>query len=347
MSRKRLDRSGVRVRRLLRRETAWFADLTTREIGKNYDDIDESFAENILQAHFLGVDPLGYFTLSKTIWVGEVAHKPFGFFVTTSKRGGSVKMGPHVTSPRFRGQGLGGELRNRVIRGLARQGTRKIYADGPVNRLDMITMDLRHGLQVEAQLREQYRRGIDEIVLGKMIRTPTATPVRAEGSSGTLRVGGVDIVEPRDDKAYRELLVRLAPRYYDGIDEGFARAILDSRDRFQESFRRKGRLPLLIKTERGRPAGVAVAVPKRGGAVKVAPLLLEPKVDRYSAAQALVTWILEASRRARWRRVYTLVPLVQAQEISAFRESGFQVEGVLRSPYKPGVDVVVAGRLFS
>lgn len=336
----------VRVRKLLPEERPWFESAAREEIAKDYDDIDETFAENIANAHSEGFDPLGYFTLEKTIWVGEYGGEPFGFLVTTRKRGNSVKLGPHVTTAHNRMKGLGSSLRELVIEELRLKGIRKIYVDMPANRSDMVAWDLKRKMQIEAHLREHYRPGIDEIVMGRFLFAPTYPLIHFPECTSKIKPTSIRLAEGKDKELWGTLLATTAGFAYAEFDATFVDAVFASKDRIAESFRRKGRFPIIFETSSREPIGVAVVVPKRGGAVKIGPVALHHDVDCFHAVDILRGWLSSHAVSHGWRRFYALTPLGFRDLVMAFSTHLFLPEGLIRSPYKDGVDVVVQGTLM-
>ncbi|MDO8432364.1 MAG: hypothetical protein Q7S58_08135, partial [Candidatus Binatus sp.] len=176
--------------------------------------------------------------------------------------------------------------------------------------------------------------------------TTRATETLVGGSR--LRVARARVAGAEDRSVFLELTLRSAARYYDDIDESFVEAVFLGRDRISEGFRRKGRLPVLLEAANGLAVGCAVFVPKRGGAVKIGPLILREDVLEQSAVEPLFKLFDELRRdNHSWRRAYSLFPLSQSGLAVGFSDLGFSTEGLLVSPYKSGVDFVVKGKVFS
>lgn len=335
----------IATRRICKADLHWFRELCLSEIGRDYDDIDESFANNILRADRERHDPWGYFTISKQVWVGETSGRRFGFIVTTRKRGKSIKLGPHVTERGLRGRGLGSALREAAIADLKARGMRKVYVDMPVTRPDMLAWDLKRGLRVEAHLAEQYRPGVDEIVMGAFLRPQKYTGFPSTPPPGTVRPDGIRPFDPSDSDALSPLLISGMHASYDEIDQSFSHSIVASTTRSGSLFREKGRFVQIFEVRGRQCGGCAVMVPKRGGALKVGPLVLHPDVDQYAALETLLRALDAEEPFSHFRRVYFVLPLWQSRMISTLLQSNFRLEGVLQSPYREGVDFAVAGRI--
>lgn len=335
--------SKMVVRPLHADEFEDFRKLTTHHIGLWYDDIDESFAQIIIDAHKLGFDPLGYFTKAKTIWAADQDGKMCGFLVGTEKRGGSVKLAPGIMKPELQRKGLGTQLWRAVEAIYAGRNARKIYNHAPFCRWELLKWVTSLGLCVEAHLLGHYRREQDEYVAGKLLRTASVTLHRPRSWTG--RRFGSEIREYRDgDQAQlQSLILGMMPEWYDEIDASFVESIIQGSRRFDKRFREKGKKVWLV-FRAGELVGCCVATPKRGGSVKLVPFLLRPEVASLDLALELLQSVEADLVDLGYHKVYASVPAVDLDTSSAFRMAGFQVEGYLREPYKAGVDNVFFGK---
>lgn len=330
------------VRPLIKAEAEEFDALTTQVIGHWYDDIDDTFARIILDAHFQGSDPLGYFTKAKTIWVAELAGEMKGFLVATEKRGGSVKLAPGIMRPGFQGQGLGTKLWREVERIHAERGARKIYNHAPLYRFELLKWVTTLGLKLEAHLSEHYRRGQDEYVAGKLLvrGAPPAAPSAPWTGHARCRVRSY---EPSDRPEISRLVIDEMAGSYGEIDEGFVESIINGESRFEASFREKGKKLFLLDGDDGL-VGCCVGTPKRGRAVKLVPFLLRPTKGSAAAADALLQHVTDYFRRIGYRKLYAPIPVTDSGAVATFRRGGFEVEGYLREPYRAGIDNIFFGK---
>lgn len=331
------------VRPLVREEADEFQALTTHVIGLWYDDIDDTFARIILDAHFKGHDPLGYFTKSKTIWVAEIDGEMKGFLVGTEKRGGSVKLAPGIMKPGFQGQGLGTLLWREVEGIYAARGARKIYNHAPLYRFELLKWVTSLGLKVEAHLSEHYRRGQDEYVASKLLRggATTSAPIRRWSGAGANTKVRAFAVEDRP--ALDDLILGEMAESYGEIDTTFVDSIIDGEVRFGESFREKGK-KLFLLDDGHALIGCCVGTPKRGGAVKLVPFLLKPELASPAAADVLLESVGRFFRDLGYRKLYAPIPVTDVDAVATFRRAGFEVEGFLREPYKAGIDNIFFGK---
>jgi len=127
--------------------------------------------------------------------------------------------------------------------------------------------------------------------------------------------------------------------YYDEIDQSFARSIVDATGRFStRGFEVKGK-KVFVALDRDKVVGTIVTTPKRGGAIKFSPVLLD---ERYASQDNLSLLIDSAVdfyyKETNARKPYTLVPFTDIDVIRAFLGRGFTNEGILKEAYKEGVD---------
>jgi ribosomal protein S18 acetylase RimI-like enzyme len=334
------------IRPIKKDECNEFSKLCLEYIGANYDDIDETFAANILAAHEKGFDPLGYFTKTKNIWVLDQDGEMLGFLVATEKRGGSVKFAPGIMKPEFQRKGFGTFMWQNVEKIYCTKGARKIYNHAPLHRMDLFKWVISLGLKMEAHLLEQYRPGQDEYVAGKFLQRPKTTAqytLPEKGKNGPK--AKIREYQDGDQKAISALLLEEMPRWYDEIDQNFVDSIITAIPRFKESFREKGKR-VFVAESRGEIVAVTVATPKRGGAVKLVPFILHHDVSSHELGQQLLQFAQNHLKKSEARKLYTLLPFPDFVSIHTFKSLGFRAEGLIREPYKNGIDNIFLGRIL-
>lgn len=335
---------ALMARRLEPEEAASFRELVVKYIARGYDDIDESFPDRILEAHFKGFDPFGYFTIRKTIWALDDGGGLQAFVVAAEKRGGSVKFGPTIVRPEFQGRGLAGRLWGLVEDVYRTENKRKVYGTWPAMRHDVLKFASQMEWRIEALLTEQYRAGQDEFVAGKFLH-PGASPVRYNDPESMPEVQAVAVrmLSHSDHARFAEFILREMPKTHGDIDDGFVQSIVRATERFGHWYDEKGKSVFLLENEDEGIVGCVVATPKRGGSVKMAPLLVRCKSTVMDPAERLLHEVVLFFREMKKRKVYVLVPVPELAVINSCRRAGFSAEGILREPYLSGLDVVVMG----
>jgi GNAT superfamily N-acetyltransferase len=327
---------------------AVFRDLLLAELPAHYDEVDDTFPRSILENAAAGRDPFGYFTLRKCVYTAYVDGVLAGFTVVSLKRGGSAKIGPTAVLSTMRRTGVATALRDVVEKWLYDEyQVRKLYMTVSASNLPALLFNLGRGFQIEGVLRGQYRRDADEYVLGTF--RPGASPVEPDAQPAPripLQASMSDVhtevvVDPSHAEVEGYLEPRLAP-YFGGLDQHFYRAIVAACHDSRQSYQYKGKR-LLVSRSADAVVAMAVYVPKRGGGVKLSPCVAD---DRGAARHLLTTAVDLAATDGR-RKVYVHVPDQAPDLVTLLAELGFVIEAQLREAYKPGVDMLVAGRLLT
>lgn len=318
-----------------------FEQLLLKELPRHYSEVDRSFTASLLVTSSADRDPNGYFTRAKqTFWLLE-DDKPVGFTVTSLKRGGSVKIGPTAIVASRRRQGLATLLRD-VVEGFLEHELkcRKLYMTIATSNVPALLFNLARGFKVEAVLREQYRSGADEVVLGRFrgdyAGTMLTAPLSCEPSAAPVTISRLIEPSPADVETL------LHPRMnglYDQIDPSYYEAIADACCNLRQSYALKGK-QLFIAQRAGTIVGVAVYVPKRGGASKLSPLFVEDAESTRALLEFIEAYAMEFGRR----KLYAHVPLPHLNTVRWLLERGYLMEGLLREPYREGIDLVVMGQ---
>jgi GNAT superfamily N-acetyltransferase len=325
-----------------------FLRETTSVIGALYDEITPEFAKNLIEIDRQGEDPNGYFSLGKEVWVAREASTAeiLGFEVITRKRGGSIKLGPTLVLPKAQGRHLAVRMINRLIHEYALVGARKVYVTAPLVKDALSIIDFRDlQLRLEAILKSQYREGSWERVAGRVLRPAPAGGITPQLSIAPNTVAGVHIttgIDPGAETVFQQFLLASMIDEYDDIDESFTRAVANAAERgFRAPYEKKGKIIFCVWSS-GQLIGAAICSPKRGGAIKIAPLLIAPPYRSNGILTLLLDTIAGTFRAHEKRKLFLLVPISSWWLVSlSLQLPHFYIEGVLREPYKPAIDVAV------
>jgi hypothetical protein len=315
-----------------------FVKIVTEDIGKWYDNVGVEFAESIVESHEKGEDPHGLLTLRKTIHVFVSSGTRIGFSVGTEKRGGSVKFGPTVIEQGFQGHGFALQGRRLLEEHYKAKGFRKAYSTIPDSHQEALTYLLKAGYRVEAHLKAHYSRDHGEFVVGKRLgrRGIDTGTVPAMSIIRERVIVSQSVPSGSDLEAF---IASQLSQHYDGLDDGFITELSQARQEAPQEA--KPRITLFAKAGADL-VGLCVVSGKRGGAVKIAPVagLEDPKVvgSLFDASE-------EFSRRQfDARKLYTVVPVDRKVYATELEKRGFEIEGLLIEPYRPGVDMLVCSK---
>lgn len=334
---------GVEVREgLLPAEEGLLSELLLEELPAFYDDVDATFPSSLIRAASQQGDDCGYFTLRRTFFVARHGGAPVGFTTAAFKRGGSAKIGPTAVLAPWRRQGVATRLRDAAEAELeVRYEARKLYLTVPANNTPALLFNLGRGFKVEGVLHDQYQSGRAELVLGRFPgrrpwRTDQDPLVLSRSTTGTVTSR---IVSDSSAAALESQFRPLLATVFDGIDLAFFVSIIDATSPARQAYSLKGK-SLIGGFVDSKLDGICVYTPKRGGAVKIAPIV----ATRLDVIEAMVCRCVDLGFAEGRSKLYAHVPMPHATVAAAMGRLGFQPEAQLRAPYKPGVDVLVVSK---
>ena len=277
-------------------------------------------------------DAEGFFTLSKEIYICEENGAILGFFCLNYKRGEAVKLGPLVVAPGARGKGVGSFLYGYIDILCRERKFRKLYAttsqlNAPVNALFN-----KFGYKEEAVYPDQYKKGSNEVVWGKVF-TPDTFPV-AEQNSMVLAGDRPITLSDFNEKLHMDGLTfcdTIFSEWHDDLGADFIEATLNGYKRGREAvdFQTKTKSIIVASSESGID-GIGVFSPKRGGAGKLYPFYGTQRAQR-----EIITTLKAQKDFYGVHKIYSFCSLLDAKQQATFIENGFVQRGVLDQPYKP------------
>ncbi|HLD10644.1 MAG TPA: GNAT family N-acetyltransferase [Candidatus Nanoarchaeia archaeon] len=213
-----------------------FIEMCNASIGINYDQIDDSFGIGMIEANRFG-EPHGLYSKDFELWAGEDNSQMQGFVSLVKKRGGSSKIKALIVNPSARGMGIGSQLYEFAMRQLEVSGARKVYGTDAFIDYSTIKYDLlKGGFEVEGSLREPYKEGVSEIIIGRMfqrgIPAKTITPPRKPKNEG-LDIK-VSEFQREDFSGVRQIVLGMMPNFYGDINDDFVSRMVSAHERFTE-----------------------------------------------------------------------------------------------------------------
>jgi GNAT superfamily N-acetyltransferase len=303
-----------------------FKEFFLETITHLYPNSTLQTAESIIEKHKLGIDNNGYFTKKKTIWKGiDEFDNVVAFTVISEKRGGSIKFGPTMVDKEKRKQGIGSTFRSLVEDYYRNLGYRKSYSTTNVKNYAGIYYILKIGYKIELYLTKHYSKTDDEIVLSKMLN-----PTNKKENASTI-------------EKQPEHIANYMARYYNDIDDVFFETInktATNTHTFTENcYIYKKKFIFANNSEKL----YAVAFPKRGGCVKICPLILN---DNEKSNLDFIHNLVQFYESAPVHKLYTFVPVEQCNDIVMLKKAGFYTEGIIAEPYKKNVDLIMLSYLI-
>jgi hypothetical protein len=330
-----------------------FIGAVTNSIKNDYDEITDDFAKNLIAVDKKGYDEFGYFTLGKDIWLifDKNTNEFLGFEVITRKRGGSIKLGPTYLKPEARGGGYAVQMIEGLCRIYASKGARKVYVTAPLGHKSTAILDFNHlNLKLEAILHNHYSKGSSERICGKFINdnssVNTMVPRVKSGNKKIINIyeDGLRYVEY--DEFSEFIIENMKPNYND-IDHTFVESIFNGvKMGIETKYEKKGKVAFTFFSNDAFE-GIAVAALKRGGVFKVAPFLLTDECITMVNVTNIIKKIEEYAMKYKRRKITILLPVRDLNIANILSQNYFISEGVLREPYKDGVDIVVFSKELS
>ena len=327
-----------------------FIEMCNASIGIHYDQIDDSFGKSMIEANRFG-EPYGLYSKDFELWVGEEGSQMQGFVSLVKKRGGSSKIKALIVNPSARGKGIGSQLYQFAMEQLKASGARKVYGtdafiDYPTIKYDL----LKGGFEIEGSLREPYKQGVPEIIIGRMFKRgiPVQTIVPPRKPENKNLDIAISEFQGEDLDGVSKIILDMMPGFYGDINEDFVGRIASAHKRFVEGgleYSIKPRVMHVAKVD-GQVAGVGLFAPKRGGSAKLSPFLVSPRYQSAGVGSALIENIESHAKNLNIRRLYHHFPSCSIISQLFFAKHGYLPEARIREPYSPGVDEIVASKIL-
>lgn len=313
-----------------------FKTHALKEISKNYDEIDNSFVDNIVICARQGYDKHGYFTRRKILYSIKLSKKTIGFIVLTEKIGNSVKTGPTILLPEFRNKGLGREVRRQIEDIYKKLGYRKIYCTCNSTDFDVIRYLIKSGMKVEAHLTGQYKKRNSEFIFGKLLKTSPKKYLKLSYKKVTGTTSLVNV--KKDGTSLISFLNNNFPKYYLNIDSQFVDNLIKSIKPKIGKYTEKNKSIFVTKNSNNEIISTSICSPKRGGSVKI-NYLTTTSDDKTLANHFLK--IISFFHSLNRSKIYTTIPVYDLLIIKNLENIGFIKEGLLIEPYQDGIDMML------
>jgi predicted transcriptional regulator len=325
-----------RFRPIQRSNEREFVRLVRKHISLSYSETGEKYARKLLELHKSGEDVEGVFSLRKTILEVLRRGKLRAFCVLTEKVGGSVKTGPVVFQKEYVGKGNGKKLRAQLHKSLRLSGFRKVYCTAPAVNAGAISYLLGSGYRIEAHLQRQYHSDHNEFVFGySLVKERSAAKETVRRSIAAEKISKVTNETP-DAKLFLQQEFQAAfcalPSDWAARQLKYALASTDKSSQFKprQIFSARSSEDLLC---------IALCLSKRGGGTKI---LIATRTDHIETLGRLISEIeADAVRLGSTRKLYSLVPTLDATLQRAYFQAGFAPEGLLDRPYRSSDDLII------
>lgn len=329
-----------------------FSDCITNAICNDYEEITYAFAENLIRIDKNGFDEFGYFSIGKDIWMICKANSivPLGYEVITLKRGGCIKIGPTFIEPFARGFGYAHKAIEGLLKEYSGMGIRKAYVTAPLNHEATAYLDFfKLNFKFEAILSSHYSVNSSERVCGRFLKNSIINkPNKPRVNLGTLKITEILInnIEKVCKKELEGFIISNMKKSYDDIDFVFIDNLLKSVSRdFDKKYEEKGK-KLFLAIHDSETEGIAVATLKRGGVFKVSPFLFSDNFVTYDNINSMLCELEKCAIENKRRKITIFISAIDITIATILSRNKYISEGILREPYKQGVDMIVFSKFL-
>lgn len=329
------------IRNFRPEDTQAVEDLSKR-LGQNYDGhtpgwITERYGKSQQE------NPYGFFTKQSGLVVAGNIGEPNAMLSWAFKRGGSLKLNTFASTNPITGVRFLNEM---IDMAQANNQVRKLYATVSNENAAVLRLCLGLGFKTEAVLPHQYKEGSNEIVIGMMLN-PEPQKVAVKMLHGENITAQTRIFNPERDNENLARLFEYLSGWHDDVGLDFLKQTVRGAEFGVVDIMRKGKTILVAERSRKELNGVLVVDPKydlsgsvvltgkMGGPIKMYPLLGDT-----ASQQELIMSARQVAQENRFRVAYTFSPSSDSKEAEFLESIGFKARGVLREPYKPGVDLI-------
>ena len=153
----------------------------------------------------------------------------------------------------------------------------------------------------------------------------------------------VNNVDELDYKNLQEIVHLLLSPWYDDINNEFINGLINGMKQNLDISRKCKKVGIALQNE--IPIGIIIVTPKRGGATKCSPFILNQ--NNLVCFQKLLEYASKSFIEFLSRKSYIHIPILQSFTIQNAINLGYKPEGILQEPYKPGIELVHSSHFIS
>lgn len=303
--------NGILIREANQDDLDFVASLMEKTLSPFYPGNQYARAKNMFTSVQGGIDYLA--VPMRRVFIAEYAGKSAGFVSVAINRLNkwSAKVGTLIVTEEYRGKlGIGSELLERAKEFARGAGVTQLYCT--VSELNQKTLEffLRKGFCVAGTAREQYKRGVQEVILYE--------PLGVRTSSYEINV--VPFNDWLHSECAYELIISQPGEAFSGIDERWVDELFAESDLGFRSRR------LYVAMRASEVVGVVGVLPKDGSLVKLEPLVAMSDM----ALEALLVYSRVVMGIE--RKLYThIVP--RSWQVACLQRNGWRLEGIFPGEY--------------
>lgn len=307
--------NGILIREANQDDLDSVVSLMERALSPFYPGNQYARAKNMFASVQGGIDYLVDTTPVQRVFIAEYFGRSAGFVRVVENRlvQSSVKIGPLIVSEEYREKlGIGSallEYAEEFARGL---GASRVYCTVAKPNQRALIFFLRKGFCVAGTAREQYKLGIEEVMLHKPL---------GEAKVSLSRVEVVPFGDwPHSDRVF-ELIASQMGEAFSGVDWRWIDELISESDLGLQS------RCLFVAVSGSDVVGVVGVLPKDGLLTKIEPLV----ATYYESLEAILTY-LQVGLMGVERKLYTHIT-PKSWQVDCMQRNGWQLEGIFPGDY--------------
>jgi len=315
----------IRIREAREADYEFVIHLMDKALGPYYGGDHIAHAKRIFQTHISGGrDRLGYFSFEQKMFILTVGDERAGMLHLVGKRQDTYKISPIALAPEFRERhGLGGMLLEFAENYAQTNGATQIYCTVAEQNVPAVQFFLKKGYIVAGRSDSHYKHGIREVMLYK--------PFVSQEFQEKFDRPHISVIpcEESYEPAVRKLLLSTLPTYFRGIDDNWVTALFAGYKRCGTyDVNQKYKLIFVAVDREDNVLGVAGATPKKGGPIKIMPLV----AVNLPSFVALITDISGMLRQYGHKLYVHITPSLE--QAMALEQRGWKLDACMPGAYQ-------------
>ena len=263
---------------------------------------------------------MGFFSTEQKMFIADDGGTPVGLIHLVGKRQGTYKISPLIVVPGLRKKGIGKALLEHADSYAREKEARQLYCTIAATNESALPFFLSHGFVVCGSSDSQYKSGIDELMLYKLLHPENYDVAFDREHISVLPYDG------DHHESVTELLLERLPNSFTGIDQSWVNSLFEGYERRSEAdVNSKFKLLFVALDSNGRLLGVVGATPKKGEPIKLMPLVA-------TTTPAFVALITDVPNFLKGRKVYAHCVPDEDQTI-ALQQRGWRIDGLMPAAY--------------
>lgn len=319
--------SELLVRLAKEEDRTFVLTLFTTTLTPYYDGDHAAQARRILSTHLAGgEDSTADFSVRQTLFILVAGGERVGLINMVTKKQGTCKISPIIVVPRYRGMGYGTRLLDEAVSFARKNGARQLYCTVPEKNVETLGFFHAQGFVEAGKSFGHYKEGMAET----MLYLPLGGSALANPSEAVEVT--IHPFSSKFDGLVRNMVCALLEPSFCGIDQRWLDRMIAALSRLEtKDVDQRYKMLFIVTDAKGGVVGFIAASPKKGGAVKVMPLV--------ALSHGVYEAIVKALPRllSGWGRQAYLHVVPDSWEVACLQSHGWRLDGLLPDAYRERV----------